>query len=333
MILLTGGTGFIGSHTAVELLQRGNDVVIVDNGSNSDPETIKSIRELGGRDVSFYEGDIRDFELLNKVFKDHQISSVIHFAGAKSVSESTEYPIRYYDNNITSTLTLLRAMDLFEVRSLVFSSSATVYGAQESMPLHEEMPLLPASNPYGLTKQLLEGILADLSAADARWSITSLRYFNPVGAHPSGLIGENPLDKPNNLMPILNASAHGECPQITIFGDDYETPDGTCIRDFIHVVDLATGHLRALDSSASGGGYHVYNLGTGRGTSVMELISTYESVTGHSLNCSVGNRRAGDVAVSYASVEKARNLLSWSPRYGLEQMCEHSWQYYRGHNI
>ena len=329
MILLTGGAGFIGSHTAIELLSSGHSIVIADNFSNSQHDVVSRITVLSGADVPCYEGNVSDSSFLQQIFERHEISDVIHFAGSKSVAESVEHPLDYYENNVTSTLNLLKVMAQFDTRSLVFSSSATVYGASDDMPLVESMSMSPASNPYGLTKQIIEMLLVDLAARDPRWAIASLRYFNPVGAHPSGLIGECSSDKPNNLMPILIEAASGVRDYITIFGDDYDTPDGTGIRDFIHVVDLARGHVSAVNLNASRNGHHAYNLGTGRGTSVFELIETFESVTGQSIKRQIGPRRSGDVAVSYADVSKARQELSWRAEFGLEAMCQHAWQFYR----
>lgn len=328
MILLTGGAGFIGSHTALELMASGHQLVLVDNLSNAQLSVIERLEQLSGKIVPFHEGDVGDLAFLESVFQQHDITDVIHFAGSKSVSESIEHPLEYYDNNVGATESLLKIMELHDVRSLVFSSSATVYGPLETMPLKESMTRLPASNPYGLTKQSVEDLLESLAEQDGRWAITSLRYFNPIGAHPSGVIGENPGDKPNNVMPLLMAAAAGDIERLTVFGGDYETPDGTGVRDFIHVVDLAKGHIKALEHNRSNAGHHVFNLGTGKGASVRELITTFEAVTGETVPYQMGPRREGDVAESYADVTKAKEKLSWEAEYNLEAMCRHAWRFY-----
>jgi UDP-glucose 4-epimerase len=327
-ILLTGGTGYIGSHTAVELFNEGFDVVIVDNLSNSKIEVIDSIKTITGKEPKFYQGDVRDRELLNKIFDENQIDAVIHFAGLKAVGESCEKPIEYYRNNIDSTLTLVEVMREHNCKNIIFSSSATVYGLQDTPKCVETMKKQTPSNPYGKTKAMIEEILKDLYSADNEWSIFLLRYFNPVGAHESGLLGDNPNGIPNNLMPYVLRVAAGKLPKLTIFGKDYDTPDGTCIRDFIHVVDLAKAHIAALKKMLSvDNGTYIYNLGSNKGVSVQELVDTFERVNNIKLNYEYGERREGDLAELYADATKALNELNWKTEKTIEDMCRDSWNF------
>ncbi len=326
MILLTGGLGYIGSHTAVELLQAGYDVVIIDNLSNSKEEVKDKIEKITGKTVRFYKGDVRDFSLLSKIMTENKIDSVIHFAGYKAVGESTQKPIEYYDNNINCTLVLLDAMRKFGVKNLVFSSSATVYGRAKSMPIYEDFPL-SASNPYGRTKLFIEEILNDVYYADNTFNIAILRYFNPVGAHPSGLIGEDPNGIPNNLMPYITKVATGKLEKLSIFGNDYDTKDGTGVRDFIHVCDLANGHLKAVEKLQTNCGLVVYNLGTGTGYSVLEMVNAFEKVCDTKLNYLFTARRPGDIDICYASPEKAERELGFKATRTLEDMCRSSYQF------
>jgi len=327
-ILLTGGTGYIGSHTAVELFNEGFDVVIVDNLSNSKIEVIDSIKTITGKEPKFYQGDVCDRELLNKIFDENQIDAVIHFAGLKAVGESCEKPIEYYRNNIDSTLTLVEVMREHNCKNIIFSSSATVYGLQDTPKCVETMKKQTPSNPYGKTKAMIEEILKDLYFADNEWSIFLLRYFNPVGAHESGLLGDNPNGIPNNLMPYVLRVAAGKLPKLTIFGKDYNTPDGTCIRDFIHVVDLAKAHIAALKKMLNvDNGTYIYNLGSNKGVSVQELVDTFERVNNIKLNYEYGERREGDLAELYADATKALNELNWKTEKTIEDMCRDSWNF------
>lgn len=323
-VLLTGGAGYIGSHIAVELLARGDRVVIVDDLSNSSEKAVEHIRMITGAEAAFYRCDIRDKAGLNAVFSAESIDCCVHLAGKKAVGESVEKPLMYYDNNIGGTVTLLEAMRGHGVKKLVFSSSATVYGEPETMPMNEKCPRGRITNPYGRTKAMIEEILEDLYRADPEWSITILRYFNPVGAHSSGLIGEDPHGTPNNLMPYITKVAAGKLPRLTVFGDDYDTPDGTGVRDYIHVVDLARGHTAALDRLD---GLRIYNLGTGHGSSVLELVGAFERATGVVIPRVTGPRRAGDVAVSYADPALAQEELGWHAVYSLEDMCRDAWSW------
>ena len=327
-ILITGGAGYIGSHACVELLDNGEQIVVLDNFSNSSPEALRRVERITGKAISILTGDLRDKELLKRAFADHRIESVIHFAGLKAVGESVQVPLAYYDNNVTGTVHLLEAMREAGVRLLVFSSSATVYGDPLRLPLNEQHPLKP-TNPYGRTKLMIEEILGDLANSDPSWRIASLRYFNPVGAHESGLIGENPLGKPNNLMPFIAQVAIGSRPTLSIFGSDYATTDGTGIRDYIHVVDLAVGHLAALDRLRRIEGIFTVNLGTGMGHSVLEMIRAFESASGQSIAHKFVNRRPGDVASCFADVTLASTLLNWKSTRDVKQMCMDTWRWQR----
>jgi len=328
-ILVTGGAGYIGSHTCVELLNAGYDVAVVDNLSNSRREAIRRVEEITGRPVAFYQVDLLDKPALEEVFRGHPIEAVIHFAALKAVGESVEKPLEYYWNNIAGTLTLLRTMREFGVKRIVYSSSATVYAVPDSpRPLTEDSPLGPV-NPYGRTKWMGELILRDLHAADPEWAIAILRYFNPVGAHPSGRIGEDPEGIPNNLMPYITQVAVGRRERLNVFGGDYPTADGTGVRDYIHVVDLAEGHLKALDKILTNPGCHVYNLGTGRGYSVLEVVAAFERASGRKIPYAIVGRRPGDVAVCYADPSAARDGLGWTATRGIEEMCADAWRWQR----
>ena len=326
-ILVTGGMGYIGSHTCVELTQAGHSIVILDNLYNSKASVARRIAALGGRAPVFYEGDMRDRALLDEIFAAQAIDAVIHFAGLKAVAESCAKPLEYYGTNITGTITLLEAMRAAGCRTIVFSSSATVYGAENSVPFREDMPTGTATNPYGNTKIIIERILRDLSAAEPDWNICLLRYFNPVGAHPSGTLGEDPNGPPNNLMPIIANVALGKQAELLITGDDYDTPDGTGVRDYIHVVDLAAGHVKALDKTVGTPGCEAYNLGTGKGLSVLELVTAFEEAAGVPLPRRFAPRRPGDIAYSYADVSKAERELGWKAERGAREMCRDVWNY------
>lgn len=325
-VLVTGGAGFIGSHMVVSLIERGHEPVVVDNLSNSRHSVIGRIAELTGTAPEFVKGDIRDRDVMRDVLASG-IDSCIHFAALKAVGDSVVNPLQYYENNVGGTIALLEEMAEAGVRNIVFSSSATVYGDPGIMPLTESMPLGTATNPYGSTKLMMERVLTDLHTADPSWSVTLLRYFNPVGAHGSGLIGEDPYGVPNNLMPYVAKVASGLLPKLSVFGGDYPTVDGTGVRDYIHVVDLAEGHLAALDAHAGESGVFIYNLGTGRGTSVLELVHTYEQVSGRPVPYEIVDRRPGDVAISYADPTLAREKLGWETRLTLEDMCADSWRW------
>ena len=326
-ILVTGGTGYIGSHTSIELLNRGEKIVIVDNLSNSKIEMCDKIKEITGKDFKFYKVDLLDKENLRKVFEENEISEVIHFAGLKAVGESCEKPIEYYHNNITGTLILLELMKEFNCKKIVFSSSATVYGNPKTVPIKEDFPL-STTNPYGSTKLMIEQILKDLYESDNTWDIAILRYFNPVGAHETGLIGEEPKGIPNNLMPYVVRVAAGILPELSVFGDDYNTPDGTGVRDYIHVVDLAKGHLKALKKlEKEKQGLFIYNLGTGTGYSVLDMVNAFEKSTGKTVKYKITPRRPGDIATCYSNPEKAKNELNWQAEKTLEDMCKDSWNY------
>lgn len=325
-ILVTGGAGFIGSHTVVELLEKGEKIVIVDNFCNSSPEVLDKIKQITNRDFKFYEVDLLNEEKLEKVFKENNIDSVIHFAGLKAVGESVAKPIEYYHNNITGTLVLLKLMKKYNCKKMVFSSSATVYGNPASLPIKEDFPL-STTNPYGSTKLMIERILQDVCIADADFSVAILRYFNPIGAHESGLIGEVPNGIPNNVMPYILKVASGEYDALTVFGNDYNTPDGTGVRDYIHVVDLAKGHLKALNKIREEKGVKVYNLGTGNGYSVLDLVTNFEKVNGVKVNYKIGARRPGDIAACYADPSKARDELGWVAEKGIEEMCRDAWRF------
>jgi len=327
-ILVTGGAGYIGSHVCVELLDRGYDVVVIDNLVNSSPIAIERIQQISGRSLEFIEADLCDAVALRDLFQAQEIDAVMHFAGLKAVGESVEQPLRYYDNNVTGSLRLLECMAQQGIRNLVFSSSATVYGDPASNPVREDFPL-SCTNPYGRTKLQIEEILGDLYTADPQWNISILRYFNPAGAHHSGLIGEDPSDIPNNLMPYVAQTASGLREQLSIFGDDYPTRDGTGVRDYIHVVDLARGHLSALEKLQASPGCMVHNLGTGRGYSVLEMVAAFEKACGRSIPYEVVARRAGDIAQCYADPARAERELGWRAEYNLEAMCTDAWNWQR----
>lgn len=325
-ILVSGGTGYIGTHACVELLNASHEVVIVDNYSNSKSEALNRIKEITGKAPVFYEADILNRVALDRVFNEHSIDAVIHFAGLKAVGESVAIPLSYYHNNITGTLILLEAMRSAQVKRLVFSSSATVYGISENVPL-KETEALGATNPYGRTKLMIEQILQDLYLSDPAWSIALLRYFNPVGSHQSGKIGEDPNGIPNNLMPYITQVAVGKLAELSIFGDDYNTPDGTGVRDYIHVTDLAKGHLKALEKIMKESGIEAYNLGTGIGYSVLDMVKAFSKVSGRQLPYRIVSRRPGDVAMSYCDPAKASKELGWTAELSLERMCEDAWRW------
>ena len=334
-VLVTGGAGFIGSHTTVELLEHGYQVVVVDDLSNSSPKVEGRIAQIVGpeaaRNLTFVVADIADREALGRVFDEHPISRVIHFAGFKAVGESVAKPVEYYANNIGTTLTLVDVMRAHGCKSIVFSSSATVYGDPDALPLTEASPKKPATNPYGWTKWMIEQILLDVAAADPEWSVVLLRYFNPIGAHPSGLIGEDPKGIPNNLVPYVAQTAVGKREAVHVFGNDYDTPDGTGVRDYIHVCDLASGHVAALAWMNGRTGSEIFNLGTGRGTSVLELIEAYGRACGRPVPYVIDPRRPGDVTANYADCTKAREMLGWVARYDVDDMCRDSWNW-QSHN-
>ncbi|MGI2140370.1 UDP-glucose 4-epimerase GalE [Shewanella baltica] len=325
-ILVTGGAGYIGTHTVVELLNAGNDVIVLDNLSNSSIEALNRVERITGKSVIFYQGDILNKALLQKVFNDHAINSVIHFAGLKAVGESVANPLKYYENNVTGTLILCQVMAEFKVKNLVFSSSATVYGDPASLPITEDFPT-GATNPYGQSKLMVEHILADVHNADPSWNIARLRYFNPVGAHASGLIGEDPNDIPNNLMPFIAQVAVGKRAALSVFGDDYPTHDGTGVRDYIHVVDLANGHLKALAKLATKPGLVTYNLGTGQGYSVLDMVHAFEKACGKPIAYQIAPRRPGDIAACYANPTHAREDLGWQATHTLADMANSSWHW------
>jgi UDP-glucose 4-epimerase len=325
-LLVTGGAGYIGSHTIVELLQAGHDVVCLDNYSNSSPEALARVQTIAGRSLTVIEGDLRDTALLDRVFGAHRLDGVIHFAALKAVGESVTKPLAYYDNNIGGTLTLLQAMQRAGVRRLVFSSSATVYGAPDHLPIIEDAPIR-TTNPYGATKAMIEQMLRDLALADPAWSLVSLRYFNPIGAHPSGRIGEDPNDIPNNLFPFILQVAIGKCERLNVFGNDWPTPDGTGVRDYLHVVDLALGHLRAFDYAQRHAGCIAINLGTGRGTSVLELVRAFEAATGKRVPYAITPRRPGDIAACWADPSLAAQVLNWTAARSIEQACADGWRW------
>ena len=326
-ILVTGGAGFIGSHTAVELLNAGKEIVIVDNFSNSKPKALDAIKKITGKDFKFYELNYLDREKLEKVFEENKIDAVLNFAGYKSVGESVKKPLEYYDNNISGCLVLLETMKKYGVKKFVFSSSATVYGEPEKIPLTEDCKTGGTTNPYGTTKLFIEQILKDLYASDNSWDICILRYFNPVGAHESGLIGEEPQGVPNNLMPYVVRVASGELKELSVFGNDYNTPDGTGVRDYIHVVDLAKGHIKALEKLEQNPGLVTYNLGTGVGYSVLDIIHNFEKACGKELPYVIDPRRPGDIDICYADCTKAKEELGWEAQYGIDKMCEDAWRW------
>lgn len=325
-ILVTGGTGYIGSHTVLELLTTGQDVVVIDNLSNSSEESLNRVRAITGKEVTFYCGDVLDTALLTKIFSQHSITAVIHFAGLKAVGESNQIPLAYYRNNIATTINLCEVMAQHNIKNLVFSSSATVYGDPASVPIDESFPT-SATNPYGRSKLMVEEILADLYKSDNSWNIARLRYFNPVGSHCSGLIGEDPNDIPNNLMPYISQVAIGKLAQLNVFGDDYATPDGTGVRDYIHVVDLALGHLKALEKLTTGPGLVTYNLGTGQGYSVLEMVKAFELASGKKVDYQIAPRREGDIAQCYAATGLAERELGWKATRQVSEMTTDTWRW------
>ncbi len=326
MKLVTGGAGFIGSHTCVELLDAGYEIAVVDNFCNSKPEMVDKIKEIAGKDFKFYEADLLDRPKVENIFKENKIDAVIHFAGLKAVGESVSMPLEYYHNNIGSTLILCEVMREYGCKKLVFSSSATVYGCPKTVPIKEDFPL-STTNPYGSTKLMIEDILRDLCVSDPEWSIALLRYFNPNGAHKSGKIGENPNGIPNNLVPYIAQVAVGMREHLNVFGDDYDTPDGTGVRDYIHVVDLSLGHIKAVEKVLTTKGIDVYNLGTGNGYSVLEILHAYEDACGKELKYVVAPRRPGDIAMCYADTEKSKKELGWQATRDIKEMCEDSWRF------
>lgn len=325
-ILVTGGAGFIGSHTVVELLNAGYGVIVIDNLSNSSRESLERVEKITGKSVKFYQDDLLNVEALQNIFEKESISSVIHFAGLKAVGESCKIPLSYFNNNITGTINLLMVMEKYNVKSLVFSSSATVYGKPESVPISEDFPL-SVSNPYGRTKLIIEDMLRDIYKADTSWNIALLRYFNPIGAHESGEIGENPNGIPNNLLPYVSKVAIGELEAVNVFGNDYDTPDGTGVRDYIHVADLAEGHIKALEKLTSNPGLVTYNLGTGKGYSVLEIIHNFEKACGKKIPYKITKRRPGDIDMCYANPEKAKKELGWEAKRDIDKMCEDAWRW------
>ena len=325
-ILVAGGAGYIGSHTCVELLNAGYDVVVVDNLVNSSKESVARVEELTGKKISFYEEDLLNEKAIDAIFEKENIDSVIHFAALKAVGESCQIPLRYFDNNLTGTLNLLKVMEKHGVKSIVFSSSATVYGKPESVPIREDFPL-SVSNPYGRTKLIIEDMLRDIYKSDNEWDIALLRYFNPIGAHESGMIGENPHGIPNNLLPYVAKVAAGQLECVNVFGDDYDTPDGTGVRDYIHVVDLATGHIKALEKLVTHPGLVTYNLGTGVGYSVLDIIKNFEKACGKEIPYKITPRRPGDIDMCYADPTKAKEELGWEATRSIDKMCEDAWRW------
>ena len=326
-ILVTGGAGYIGSHTVVELQTAGYDVVVLDNLSNSSEKSLQRVEKITGKPVTFYKADILDRDALNAVFEKESIDSCIHFAGLKAVGESVQKPWEYYENNIAGTLTLVDVMRKHGVKNIIFSSSATVYGDPAFVPITEECPKGQCTNPYGWTKSMPEQILMDIQKADPEWNVVLLRYFNPIGAHKSGMIGENPNGIPNNLMPYITQVAVGKLKELGVFGNDYDTPDGTGVRDYIHVVDLAKGHVKALKKIEEKAGLKVYNLGTGIGYSVLDIVKNFEEATGVKIPYVIKDRRAGDIATCYSSAEKAEKELGWKAEFGIKEMCADSWKW------
>lgn len=325
-ILVTGGAGFIGSHTCVELLESGYEVIIMDNLCNSKEESVHRIEQITDKKVKFYKTDMLDLDGIAEIFEKNEISAVIHFAGLKAVGESVEKPLEYYHNNITGTINLLRVMKRYGCKTIVFSSSATVYGVNNQAPYTEDMPT-SATNPYGYTKVMIEQILKDLTVPDDEWSVAALRYFNPIGAHKSGLIGEDPNGIPNNLVPYIAQVASGRLEKLKVFGNDYDTPDGTGVRDYIHVVDLAKGHISALKYALDHKGFTPVNLGTGKGSSVLDVVKAYEKASGKEIPVEITERRAGDIATSYADTSLAKKLLGWEAELDLDDMCHDSWNF------
>ena len=327
-VLVTGGAGYIGSHTVVELLNENKEVIVVDNFSNSKPEMLDKIKKITNKDFKFYELDYSNKEKMDKVFAENKIDSVIHFAGYKAVGESVEKPIEYYTNNVSGTLNLLDVMRKHNVKTIIFSSSATVYGDPEVVPLTEMCKIGGTTNPYGSSKLFIEQILKDVYKSDNTWDVCILRYFNPIGSHESGIIGEEPQGRPNNLMPYIVRVASGELEELSIFGNDYNTPDGTGVRDYIHVVDLAKGHIKALEKlEKEKSGIYIYNLGTGKGYSVLDMVHAFEKTTGQKIKYKITERRAGDIATCYADATKAKEELNWVAEKTLEDMCRDSWHY------
>ena len=326
-ILLCGGAGYIGSHTAIELDKAGHSVVVVDNLVNSNPESLRRVSKIIGKEIPFYEADVRDAEALDKIFKENKIDAVIHFAGLKAVGESVEKPLEYYHNNMTGTFILMDVMRKNGVKNIIFSSSATVYGDPAIIPITEECPKGQCTNPYGQTKSMLEQVLIDVQKADPEWNVVLLRYFNPIGAHQSGTIGENPNGIPNNLMPYITQTAVGKRKELGVFGNDYDTPDGTGVRDYIHVCDLASGHVAALKAIDRKCGLAIYNLGTGHGYSVLDVVKAFIKVNGVDVPYVIKPRRAGDIATCYCDPAKAKAELGWEAKYGIEDMCRDSWNW------
>ncbi|MBR1930928.1 MAG: UDP-glucose 4-epimerase GalE [Lachnospiraceae bacterium] len=326
-ILVTGGAGFIGSHTVVELQNAGYDVVVVDNLCNSSEKSLERVAAITGKRVPFYKADILDRDAMNKIFDKEAVDAVIHFAGLKAVGESTQKPWEYYENNVAGTLTLVDVMRKHGVKNIIFSSSSTVYGDPQTIPITEDCPKGVCTNPYGWTKSMLEQILMDIQKADNEWNVILLRYFNPIGAHPSGTIGENPNGIPNNLMPYITQVAVGKLKELGVFGDDYDTPDGTGVRDYIHVVDLAIGHVKALQKIEEKAGLKIYNLGTGVGYSVLDIVKNFEEATGVKIPYVIKPRRAGDIAMNYSDATKAKEELGWVAQYGIKEMCADSWRW------
>ena len=325
-ILVTGGAGYIGSHTCVELLNEGHEVIVLDNLYNASEIALERVKHITGKDLTFYEVDLLDKEKVNEVFEKEEIDAVIHFAALKAVGESVDKPLMYYENNITGTLNLCEVMQKHDVKNIVFSSSATVYGSPDVVPITEDAPL-STTNPYGSTKLMMEQILQDLHVADPAWNVVILRYFNPIGAHESGLIGEDPKGIPNNLVPYITQVAVGKLKALSVFGDDYDTPDGTGVRDYIHVVDLAVGHVDALNRLNPNDGVSIYNLGTGKGYSVLEMVSAFSEVVGKEISYIIKERRAGDIATVYAEPTKAKEEIGWVAKRDLKTMCEDSWRW------
>lgn len=326
-ILVTGGAGYIGSHTCVELLNAGYEVVVVDNLSNSSEKSLERVQQITGKSLKFYKGDILDKAFLERVFAQESIESCIHFAGLKAVGESVEKPWEYYNNNITGTLVLTEVLKKYGAKNLIFSSSATVYGDPAEIPITEKCPKGQCTNPYGWTKSMLEQILTDIQKADKEWNVVLLRYFNPIGAHESGLMGENPNGIPNNLMPYITQVAVGKLECLGVFGDDYDTPDGTGVRDYIHVMDLARGHVKALKKIEDKSGLSIYNLGTGTGYSVLDIVKNFEKANGVKIPYVIKPRRAGDIATCYSDASKAKEELEWEAEYGILEMCRDSWNW------
>lgn len=326
-ILVTGGAGYIGSHTCVELLEAGYDVVVVDNLYNASEKSVERVKEITGKDLAFYQADILDEEALDKIFEKEKVDAVIHFAGLKAVGESVAKPLEYYKNNITGTLILCDVMRKHKVKNIIFSSSATVYGDPAFIPITEECPKGTPTNPYGWTKSMIEQILTDFHTADEEWNVILLRYFNPIGAHKSGRIGEDPKGIPNNLLPYVAQVAIGKLECLGVFGDDYDTPDGTGVRDYIHVVDLARGHVKAIDKIKENPGVKIYNLGTGKGYSVLDIVKAFSKACGHDIPYVIKERRPGDIATCYSDASLAKKELGWEAEYGIEEMCADSWNW------